>query len=409
MLTARIAERLKIERDGGSACGIFSPAMARTNLTATNFRTAFVLILVLVVSILFLAVVWPFFTPLLLAAVVASLSRPLYNYITRLLGHRPSLGALVTLLILFLLLVGPLSAFVGVVVNQALEVSTQAIPWVQNQIGSARTFDPQAWVEERFPALVPYLPAEEKVMETIANTARAVGGFLVAGLSRMTTGTAVFLLDLFVMFYAMFFFLRDGGKIVQRVFYFMPLRHQDEARLLERFTSVTRATIKGTFIIGIIQGALAGIGFWAAGITGAAFWGTLMAILSILPGVGSALIWVPGVIYLYLAGKGFAATMLLIWCAAIVGTVDNFLRPRLVGKDAKIPDLLILIGTLGGLYLFGAVGIIVGPIICGLFLTVWEIYGALFRDILPPVRDLEFDKSQMPPAIPEEATPPART
>lgn len=376
--------------------------MARTNLTATNLRTAFVLILVLVVSGAFIAVVWPFFTPLLLAAIIAGMARPMYNSITRLIGNRPSLGALLTLLLIFFLLVGPLSAFLGVVVAQALEVSTQAIPWVQTQLGSARGFNFQDWVAQHFPTLLPYLPAEEKIMESIASAAQAVGGYLVAGVSRMTTGTAILILDLFVMFYAMFFFLRDGKKIVERVFYFMPLRHVDEARLLERFTSVTRATIKGTFIIGIIQGALAGLGFWVAGINGAAFWGTLMALLSVLPGVGSAIIWVPGVAYLYLTGQAFPATMLLIWCAAVVGTVDNFLRPTLVGKDAKIPDLLILIGTLGGIYLFGAVGIIIGPIICGLFLTVWEIYGALFRDILPPVRNLSTAEAKQPDPVPSE-------
>ena len=152
--------------------------------------------------------------------------------------------------------------------------------------------------------------------------------------------------------------------------------------------SVTRATIKGTLVIGIIQGALAGIGFWAAGIDGAAFWGTIMAILSIVPGVGAALIWIPGVIYLFLIGQTLPAMLLAAWCAAVVGTVDNILRPMLVGKDAKMPDLLILVGTLGGLFLFGPIGFIVGPIVCGLFLTVWEIYGTTFKDILPPVRSL---------------------
>jgi len=190
------------------------------------------------------------------------------------------------------------------------------------------------------------------------------------------------------MLYAMFFFFRDGRKIVGRIFYYLPLHHEDEMLLLERLASVTRATIKGTLAIGIIQGALAGFGFWAAGIDGSAFWGTLMAILSIVPGVGSALVWVPGVIYLFLIGKTLAATLLLIWCTVVVGTIDNVLRPTLVGKDAKMPDLLILIGTLGGLYLFGAIGLIVGPIVCGLFLTVWEIYGATFKEILPPVRRL---------------------
>ena len=155
--------------------------------------------------------------------------------------------------------------------------------------------------------------------------------------------------------------------------------------MLARFTSITRATIKGTVVIGIIQGTLAGIAFWLAGIQGAAFWGTIMTILSIVPGIGAALIWVPAVIILFVNGQYVAATLLLAWCVAVVGTVDNFLRPVLVGRDAKMPDLLILIGTLGGLFLFGPIGFIVGPIICGLFLTVWDIYGATFKGVLPPV------------------------
>jgi predicted PurR-regulated permease PerM len=166
----------------------------------------------------------------------------------------------------------------------------------------------------------------------------------------------------------------------------MPLSDEDEALMLQRFTSITRATVKGTLVIGIIQGGLAGIAFWLAGIDGAAFWGTIMAILSIVPGIGAALIWVPAVIYLIVIGQLLAGLLLFAWCAAVVGTIDNILRPILVGKDAKMPDLLILVGTLGGLFLFGPIGFIVGPIVCGLFLTVWDIYGMTFKDLLPPVK-----------------------
>jgi predicted PurR-regulated permease PerM len=147
--------------------------------------------------------------------------------------------------------------------------------------------------------------------------------------------------------------------------------------------------VKGTLVIGIIQGALAGFAFWVAGIDGSAFWGTIMAILSIVPGIGAALIWVPAVIYLMVTGQLLAGMLLFAWCAAVVGTIDNILRPILVGKDAKMPDLLILVGTLGGLFLFGPIGFIVGPIVCGLFLTVWDIYGATFKDVLPPVKSLQ--------------------
>jgi predicted PurR-regulated permease PerM len=204
----------------------------------------------------------------------------------------------------------------------------------------------------------------------------------------MTASTAVFLLNLFVMVYAMFFFLKDGERTLEKIFYYLPLSDEDEELMLQRFISITRATVKGTLLIGIIQGALAGFAFWLASIDGAAFWGTIMAILSIVPGIGAALIWVPAVIYLIVTGQLLAGVLLFAWCAAVVGTIDNILRPILVGKDAKMPDLLILVGTLGGLFLFGPIGFIVGPIVCGLFLTVWEIYGATFKDLLPPVKRL---------------------
>ncbi len=370
--------------------------MERPEISGRKFRTAFVLLLVLVLSGLFIAVAWPFLKPLLLGALLAGLSRPLYVWVTRLVRGRKSLAAALTLLLLILLVAGPISAFVGVVVNQALNVSEQAIPWVQQHFGAASTFDVHGWLVQRFPSLATYVPQQAQIMDNIGNVAKAAGAFLVAGASRMTAGTASFLLNLFVMLYAMFFFLRDGRTILEKIFYYTPLNSHDEALLLERFTSVTRATVKGTLVIGLIQGALAGFGFWVAGIDGAAFWGTIMVVLSVVPGIGAALIWVPAVVYLYITGQTLAATLLLAWCAAVVGTIDNVLRPRLVGKDAEMPDLLILVGTLGGLFLFGPVGFIIGPIVCGLFLTVWEIYGTTFKDILPPVRALDSGELKQP-------------
>jgi predicted PurR-regulated permease PerM len=362
--------------------------MEPADIDGRRFRTAFVLILVVAVSALFLAVAWPFLKPLLLGALLAGLCHPLYRWITRLLGGRRSLGAIVTLLILFIVVAAPLSAFLGVVVQQALAVSNQAIPWVQQNFGAASTFNAHDWLVHRFPALAAHVPSQEQLVESVGTAAKSIGGFLVTVASRMTATTALFLLNLFVMVYAMFFFLRDGEKILEKIFYYLPLRDEDEGLMLQRFASITRATVKGTLVIGIIQGALAGFAFWVAGIAGAAFWGTIMAILSIVPGIGAALIWVPAVIYLIVSGQVLAGLLLFAWCAAVVGTVDNILRPILVGKDAKMPDLLILVGTLGGLFLFGPIGFIVGPIVCGLFLTVWEIYGATFKDILPPVKSL---------------------
>ena len=133
----------------------------------------------------------------------------------------------------------------------------------------------------------------------------------------------------------------------------------------------------------------AGLALAAVGIKGAVFWGTVMAVLSIIPGIGTALVWVPAVIYLFVVGRNLPAIGLLLWCAIVVGTADNLLRPLLVGKDTKMPDLIILLSTFGGLALFGAVGLVVGPVIAALFLAMWRIYGDTFGDYLLTPKDPE--------------------
>src|SRR5213592_72150 len=382
-----------------------SRPMEPSTISVTNLRTAFVLLLVAAVTALFVAVAWPFFKPLLLGALLAGLFHPLYRWITRLLGGRQSLGAAVTLLVLLVLVLGPISIFLGIVVQQALTVSDQAIPWLSHHLTAASTSNIHDWLVQRFPALAEYMPSQEQLVQQVGIAATTAGAFLVGFASRMTITTAAFLLNLFVMLYAMFFFFKVGDKNLERIFYYLPLSDEDETSMLARFTSITRATIKGTLVIGIIQGALGGIAFRVAGIEGAALWGTIMTILSIVPGIGAPLVWVPVVIVLFVNGQYVTATLLLVWCGVVVATIDNFLRPVFVGRDAQMPDLLILIGTLGGLFLFGPIGFIVGPIICGLFLTVWDIYGATFKEVLPPVtsfRPPDQDASAMAPREPSD-------
>src|SRR6516225_5420052 len=370
--------------------------------SGTNVRTAFVLLLVAAVTALFLAVVWPFLKPLLLAALLAGLFHRFYRWVTRLLGGRRSLAAGVTLLVLLVLGLGPVSAFLGIVLQQALTMTNQAIPWLSEHLGEASTFNVHDWLVQRFPALARYVPSQDQLLQQVATAVKTAGAYLVSFASRMTATTAAFLLNLFVMLYAMFFFFRDGHKILERIFYYLPLSDEDESRMLTQFASITRATVKGTLVIGVIQGGLGGIAFWVAGIEGAALWGTIMTILSIVPGIGAPLVWVPFVIFLYVNGQYLTATLLLVWCGAVVTTIDNFLRPILVGRDSEMPDLLILIGTLGGLFLFGPIGFIVGPIVCGLFLTVWDIYGATFREILPPVTSFRSSDEPIPASASRE-------
>ena len=173
--------------------------------------------------------------------------------------------------------------------------------------------------------------------------------------------------------------------------------------MLEKFTSVTRATLKGTAVIGILQGIVAGLAFAVVGIPSAVFWGTIMTILSVIPGIGSALVWGPAAVILAASGHYAKAIGLALFCGLVVGSLDNFLRPRLVGKDTQMHELLILFGTLGGIFMFGAVGIIIGPIVAALFVTVWEIYGVAFKEVLPGAAFLHQD-SQIEAHSPKNQT-----
>jgi predicted PurR-regulated permease PerM len=168
--------------------------------------------------------------------------------------------------------------------------------------------------------------------------------------------------------------------------------------MLEKFVSVTRATLKGTVLIGLAQGVLGGLAFWAANVDGAIFWGTMMTVLSIIPGVGGALIWVPAAIILISTGEVWRGIALAAFCGLVVGSVDNLLRPRLVGQDTKMHELLILFSTLGGLLLFGVMGFILGPILAALFVTAWEMFGTAFRTALAEPGSVAANPANRPPA-----------
>jgi predicted PurR-regulated permease PerM len=216
-----------------------------------------------------------------------------------------------------------------------------------------------------------------------------------------------FIFMVFIMLYTMFFFLMDGHVLIEKVLYYLPLEDHDERRMLDKFTSVTRATLKGTAVIGILQGGLAGLAFAVAGIPSAVFWGAIMTVLSIIPGIGSALVWVPAVIILGATGHLVNAIGLAVFCAVVVGSLDNLLRPVLVGRDTQMHELMIFLGTLGGIIMFGIVGFIIGPIIAALFVTVWDIYGEAFRDVLPSVAvSGSGEKGDSPADIPPEEVDP---
>jgi predicted PurR-regulated permease PerM len=340
-----------------------------------------VLALALGLSVVFFLLVRPLLLTLLLAAIFAGMAQPLYSWwLNRLTGRR-STGALATVAVVAAGVIVPVTAFSGIVARQAVQISQSVRPWVQDRVG--RSNDPIGQAIDQLPFAERIRPYRAQIEAKVAELAGMAGSWVVARLAAVPRGTAAFLLHVFVLLYAMFFFLRDGHEILRRILYYIPLTPHAEQRLLNHFVSVARATIKGTLVIGGIQGALCGVAFFVAGIPGSAFWAVVMIVLSAIPGIGGALVWVPAVGYLAVTGEVVTAAIWTVWCAIVVGSIDNVLRPALVSREAQMADLMVLVSTLGGLFLFGAAGFIVGPIIAALFVTVWEIYGTVFHDVLP--------------------------
>lgn len=331
-------------------------------------------IMALIITIGFINLLRPFLGALVLAAISAVLSKPVYQYICEKVGGRVYLASALTVLLGALAIIVPGIGIGYLAVQQSaglIENAGQIYANISQEVSGINQGDYKLpdWVpfKEEIAAAGPQiLEKADKIIDTVA-------GFLVKALSGLANGTASFFLSLFTFLYAMFYFLPMKKSIFQLVLASSGLRSDLQDVLNDRIVSVSRATFKGTLMIGVVQGALGGVSFWAAGIQGAAFWSVVMAVVSVIPGIGAAIVVFGGAIYLAVQQAFPAAIALAFWAVVVVGMSDNILRPILVGRDAKMPDLLIFVSTLGGLAAFGVTGLIFGPVLAGLFLTIWKI------------------------------------
>lgn len=339
------------------------------------------------ISILFIFMIRKFLVILLLAAILSAIMQPVFSKITKLLRGRQNVAAVVTLVIIILLVLLPFAALLGTAAAQALRIGEEVTPWIQEKMQEPTAF---ASLLKELPFYNFLAKYNQIILQKAGELVGGISAMLVTSFKKLTLSTINFLFFFFLFLYAFFFFLKEGHLLLEKMLYYIPLNENDKLRILKRFTSVTRATLKGTLVIGILQGSLNGFAFWVAGIDGALFWGACMCVLAVIPAVGSPVIWIPAVLILAAYGEFLKALLLWIFCGFLIGSLDNFLRPLMVGKDTQMHQLFILFSTLGGLSLFGIVGIIIGPVIAALFVTIWEIYGETFKHYLPaqPIQQL---------------------
>ncbi|MSO31056.1 MAG: AI-2E family transporter [Acidobacteria bacterium] len=348
-------------------------------MSEVRFRNAFLFLLVVTISVAFVAMIRSFLMTILLAAIFSGVAYPLYRRLLAMFRSRAALASIATILLLLGLVLAPLLAILGAVANEALRVTDTIGPRLQQLVDEPGELDTRLRALPGFDRLEPY---RAQILTKAGELVGGASAFLFVAASATTRATAVAVFQFIVMLYTMFFFLIGGPDMLAHVLAYLPLTQADKQRMVGQFVSVTRATLKGTLLIGAAQGLLGGLAFWAVGIDGAIFWGAVMTVLSIIPGIGGALVWVPAAVILALTGHLWPGIGLALFCGLVVGSVDNVLRPVLVGRDTQMHELMIFFSTLGGLLLFGVMGFIVGPILAALFVTAWEMFGLAFRTAL---------------------------
>ncbi len=348
-------------------------------------RGGFWLFLALV-TLAMAAIVWPFYKAVLWSTLAAIMFQPLYRRLLERWPMHPSRCALATMLIITFAVLLPAFFIGGLVVDEAVSVVAAFqrgnidIPGMLNQIRDALPINVLAVLEANGWGDIADLQdrAQEFATEIatyVASQAVAVGG-----------GVASFALAFGIGLYVTYFLLRDGRQIGDAVVSSLPLESDIAKRLVDKFLSIVRATIKGSGVVGVVQGALGAITFWIAGVPSAILFGVLMALFSLLPAVGTGIVWVPVAIWLLATGAIWQGILVIVSGIAVIGMADNLLRPMLVGRDTGIPDWIILITTLGGLSWMGLSGIVVGPLVAGLFLAGWSIADE-HRSIPPSLDD----------------------
>lgn len=338
-------------------------------------RNAF-LILLVVLTVALAWIIWPFYGAVFWGGVLALLFEPLYRKLLGRLRGQRTLAALATLSVILVIVILPLTL---VAVSLVQEVTGMYQRVKSGQVNFGTYF---AQIVAALPSWATGLLerlglADLAVLQAKLTAAITQRGEALAGRAVDFGQDA---LDLVVGFciamYLLFFLLRDGAEVAREIRAVIPLDAPIKARLLERFTTVIRATVKGNVLVAAAQGALGGLAFWLLGVHAPMLWAVVMAFLSLLPAVGAALIWGPVALYLFATGQIWQGFGLIAFGVFVIGLIDNILRPILVGKDTQMPDYVVLISTVGGLALIGINGFVIGPLIAAMFMTAWQIVAA---------------------------------
>lgn len=353
-------------------------------------------IALLVASAIALYLCWlmlqPFLGVLVWAAVLVVLFYPVHRRLVA-RTNRPATSALLSSLLVIVAILAPLALITVALFNQ-LSGLTQNLPENLSSL-----LDPNSPITGRLLGwLRQYVDVDQMLsQEFIAERVRAMGGTIAGQTLGFVGGVLGGIVQVFFIIFTMYYLFRDGDRIVCALPNMMPLEKSQSEEILERTREVIGASVYGVLVIAVIQGMLGGLAFWVLGLPSPLVWAVVMTFLSMIPMAGSFVVWVPAAIYLALTGHWTKAIILAAWGSLVIGTVDNFLRPKLVGERTKLHELLIFFAVLGGLHVFGVLGIVLGPVVAAVTLALLDV----FRRIDRPV-----EETRLEPTLAEETAAP---
>lgn len=348
--------------------------MATTPLSA---KLSFSFVVVFATAV-FVWLLLPFYGAILWAAILAIVVNSANKGFLRMLNGRKTPAAALSVLTCVCMLLLPASIVLGSLTREAtnLYVATR-----DRQFDPAKTLE-QVWAAipdslRDFVANNNFIDVSD-LKQSINALVGQLSQIIATGALNVGQGTAMLLVNILLMLYLLFFFVRDGAEVIETIKSASPFERRHTDHFIEKFSAVAKSTVLGSIIVAMVQGAISGLMFWVVGIPSVLVWSAVMTLLSLLPAVGAALVWGPAAIYLMATGSVASGVILAVVCGVANTAVDNFLRPLLVGKGIRLPDYIVLVATIGGLASFGVNGLVIGPLIATLFFSAWS----LFRDDL---------------------------
>ena len=338
----------------------------------------------LVFAYLAILILKPFLLAVLTAVVITYIFYPLYNKLLKAI-KREALSSFLVLLIILLIMVLPMAFIVNTLSREAVTAYSFVTGIVDKDI-----FEEECNTEKLVCKGINYIKdisSNQKFKEHFRSVFKGVVNFVVDKSSSFLFSIPKKMLEIFLVFFMMFFFFKDGKRIMERLWELITISEKDKKRIKKKISDVSFAVVYGSIFVALIQGLVAGIGYWIFGIKAPIFWGLITAVAALLPFIGTTLVWLPASLFLLLNGlvmsepsgilKGIG---LFVYCALIVSTLDNVLKPKIIGAKGKIHPVVVLLGVFGGLAVFGLVGGVVGPLVLALLVTFINMYASSLKE-----------------------------